>query len=123
MCRDPFEALEDLIELGVDRLLTAGQSTKVPEGAILLHQLVARADGRIKIMPGSGVNAENIELILRATLAQEVHMTAGEWYQSAMEFQHPHTRLSDDPKDDYRFYATSIDKVQEIRNILDSFSA
>ncbi len=121
MCNDPIQALEDIIELGFDRLLTSGQSTQVPDGALLIHKLVAQAADRIKIMPGSGINAENLHLILRATLAKEVHMSAGEWYQSAMQFRHPHTRLANDPKDDYQFYATSLEKVKLIRDLLDTF--
>lgn len=55
VCRDPFTALEQLIELGCDRILTSGQQSDAVKGIPLIAELVKRADGRIIIMPGCGV--------------------------------------------------------------------
>ena len=52
MTPDPFEALETLVGLGVDRVLTAGQEASVLEGLPLIAELVRRAGGRIIVMPG-----------------------------------------------------------------------
>ena len=70
---DPFEALEQAIDLGFERILTSGQQLKAIDGVDLLQQLVQRAAGRISIMPGSGVNAENTQKILQATGVHEIH--------------------------------------------------
>ena len=57
---DPFKEIENLIELGIDRVLTSGQKNKAIEGLDLLLELKKNANNRIKIMPGSGINKSNI---------------------------------------------------------------
>ena len=61
MTADPFQAMEDLITLGIDRILTSGQQKTASEGASLILELIQRSNGRIIIMPGSGVKEDNIE--------------------------------------------------------------
>lgn len=58
---DPFVALEDAISLGFNRILTSGQQKTAFEGKDLIAQLAEKAGDRIEIMPGSGVNAENVK--------------------------------------------------------------
>lgn len=72
-CRNPRKALEEIIRLGCDRILTSGQASTALEGAALLRDIVAQADGRISIMPGAGVTPENATRILQATGAKEIH--------------------------------------------------
>lgn len=74
--RDPFRALEDVISLGCDRLLTSGQQPSSFDGHHLLAELVERAAGRIIIMPGGGVRVSNIEEIAALTRAKEFHSTS-----------------------------------------------
>ena len=76
MTRDPFAALEDLVALGVARVLTSGQDSSALEGAPLIARLVARAGDRIIVMPGGGIGARNIARILETTRAREVHVAA-----------------------------------------------
>ena len=76
VCRDPGKALEQVIELGCDHLLTSGQRPTALEGAALIAELVHQAAGRITIMPGSGVNPGNIAEIESVTSASEFHSTA-----------------------------------------------
>ncbi|PZF93251.1 copper homeostasis protein CutC [Micromonospora deserti] len=76
MVRDPFQALELLIELGVDRVLTSGQEVSVLEGAPLIAELVRRAERRIVVMPGGGITPRNIARIIEATGAEEYHFAA-----------------------------------------------
>ena len=56
----PFKEIENLIRLGVDRILTSGQKEKAIDGLVLLEQLNNISKNRIKIMPGSGINKSNI---------------------------------------------------------------
>ena len=72
-CNDPFKALEDIIEMGFNRILTSGQKPTAPEGVDLLKDLVQKADDRIIIMPGSGVRKENIRSLANTTGATELH--------------------------------------------------
>ena len=74
--RNPRQALEQVIGLGCDRLLTSGQQPKALAGAELLANLVELAGGRIIVMPGSGINPSNIAEIERITKASEFHSTA-----------------------------------------------
>jgi copper homeostasis protein len=87
-CKAPFEALEQLIELGVDRILTSGQTPKVDQGFALLEQLIQKAEGRIGILPGSGVGPPNIPT-LKAIGATEFHFTAHQLVEPSEGFQHP----------------------------------
>lgn len=86
---DPFKALETLIELGVDRVLTSGQAASVPEGTLVLKQLVEQAAGRISILPGSGIFPENVAEVIAQTGVTEFHATAFGTLTSQMQHQNP----------------------------------
>jgi copper homeostasis protein len=73
---DPFEALEQLIELGITRILTSGQKKTVPEGAELIKKLIVQANGRIEILPGGGVRLHNVRSIIEQTGTKQVHLAA-----------------------------------------------
>lgn len=75
-CADPFKALEEIIGLGCDRILTSGTAATAFEGEGLLRELVERAAGRIKIMAGAGVNSSNAAEIHHATGCDEMHGSA-----------------------------------------------
>jgi copper homeostasis protein len=87
---EPFGALEMLIELGVDRVLTSGQEPTVLEGLPLIVELMKRAGDRIVIMPGGGITARNIERIVGAARPREIHFAALEPVESAMRFRRAH---------------------------------
>lgn len=75
-CADPLRALEQIISLGCDRLLTSGQQSSAFDGISLLRTLVEQAAGRIIIMPGAGVNPDNAAEIILRTGAPEIHASA-----------------------------------------------
>ena len=87
--QDPRAVLEELVDLGVDRVLTSGQCPTALEGRQLLHELVKQADGRILIMPGCGVNEKNIAELAQATGASEFHFSARENKESRMQVRNP----------------------------------
>src|SRR5450432_67785 len=87
--RNPFEALEDIISIGCERILTSGQQPVAILGVHLIRDLVVQADGRIQIMPGSGVRAENITDLKNATGATQFHSSARISRKSSMEFVQP----------------------------------
>jgi copper homeostasis protein len=74
---DPVDALERLIALGVDRLLTSGRPGRAEDHLPLLAELVRRADERLVVMPGGGLRPENVAALVAATGAREVHSSAG----------------------------------------------
>jgi copper homeostasis protein len=84
--KDPFKALEDIISIGCERILTSGQKSVATDGVALLNELVKQANGRIIIMPGSGVRSDNIENLVKKTNATEFHTSARTYAESKMEF-------------------------------------
>jgi copper homeostasis protein len=87
---EPFRALETLIALGVDRVLTSGQEPSVLEGLPLIVELMKRAGERVIIMPGGGITARNVERIVEATKPREIHFAALESVEGGMQFRRPH---------------------------------
>lgn len=83
---NPFEALEDVIACGCERILTSGLKPTAPEGVETIAGLIRQADERIVIMPGSGVRAENIASLAKQTGATEFHSSARTTVASAMEY-------------------------------------
>ncbi len=87
MASDPFQALEDCIEVGFDRILTAGQQAQAVKGVDVISELVKRANNRIAIMAGSGVNEQTVEEIVSKTRVNEIHFSAMGHRESAMQFR------------------------------------
>lgn len=88
-CRDPFAALEELIEAGCQRILTSGLQPTAPEGVMLIKALIEKAAGRIVIIPGSGVRANNIKQVAEQTGAVEFHSSLKTNGNSAMQYRQP----------------------------------
>jgi len=87
--RDPYQALEDVIATGCERILTSGQLPNSLDGSALIAELRKQADGRITIMPGSGLKSSNIINVARATGASEFHASARTVAKSGMNFVVP----------------------------------
>jgi copper homeostasis protein len=90
---DPFAALETLVGLGIDRVLTSGQEASALEGAPLIAELVRAAGDRITIVAGAGVNHRNVARVVAATGVSEVHFSAGEVRDSPMDHRNPRPHL------------------------------
>ncbi len=88
-CRNAFEALEQLVQIGCERILTSGQQPTVNEGMELIAELNKIADHRIIVMPGSGVRKENIRLLAEKTGCKEFHSSLRSKAKSKMDFIHP----------------------------------
>lgn len=76
---DPIEAIETLIELGVDRVLTSGLETKATDGIEIIKQLQKDYGNRIEILAGSGINASNAKEIMEKTGISQVHSSCKDW--------------------------------------------
>lgn len=116
-CLDPFEALETLISLGVERILTSGQRPTAPEGISLIKELQEKAAGRITILPGSGVRPENIRLLAEQTGCTEFHASLRRREASLMQFRHP--AFADDP-DSYENNSIDVAEVKALIAALDN---
>jgi copper homeostasis protein len=88
-CNNGFRALEDIIYCGCERILTSGMKNTAIEGLVFLKELVEKAANRIVIMPGSGVNEDNILELITTTKAQEYHTSAKAPIKSMMKYHNP----------------------------------
>jgi copper homeostasis protein len=115
MTPDPFQALETLIGLGVDRVLTSGQEATVLEGLPLIVELVRRAGERIVIMPGGGITARNVERIVTAARPREMHFAAREPEAGGMTFRREHVFMGGELRPpEYDRLVTSTATVRSI---------
>lgn len=114
-CRDPFVAMEELIGIGCERILTSGQQPVAPDAVDMIARLNEQAAGRIIIMPGSGVRKENIRMLAEKTGCVEFHSSLRGTVQSTMEFVHPAFKDSDES---YRNNAIDPQAVIDFRNAL-----
>lgn len=113
MVADPHYALDELIQLGVDRLLTSGQEATALEGVDLIRDLIRQANGRLIVMPGGGIHERNVARIVAETGATEVHFSARRPQVSQMTYHNPHTALGGVLRpSDYTIQATSAGRVR-----------
>lgn len=119
-CRDASSALEDIISLGCDRVLTSGQAPVALEGAETLRRLVDQAAGRICIMPGSGVSPHNAAEILRKSGATEIHASARRPVSSRMIYKNDKVYMGAADADENEILVTSADVVADIINAINN---
>jgi len=109
---DPFAALEELVELGVTRVLTSGQASDVVSGLPRLRELVLAADGRLQVMPGGGVRAENIHAVVATSGARAVHFSAGGYEPSAMRFRNEQLSFNaGELPGDFEIHTTNAERI------------
>ncbi len=117
VCRDPHRALEQIIALGCDRLLTSGQEATAEAGAPLIARLVEQAAGRIIVMPGAGIRPSNIAAIARTTRAAEFHSTArGPVTGDGMLYRNPRVSFAADPTEEHAVRRTDRRVVSQLVN-------
>jgi copper homeostasis protein len=121
MARDPFEALEDCIELGFDRILTSGRELQAIKGADLIGELVKKANGRIAIMAGSGVNEETVTEVVRKTGVNEIHFSAIGHRQSAMQYRNPQiSGMGSDGGSEFLLRTVDPERVRKTRALAEA---
>ena len=113
--KDPFESLEDVIELGFKRILTSGLQPKATDGAQLLSQLIKQSDGRISIMPGSGITSQNIISIAETTGATEFHSSASVLKESKMEY------INANMNESLNYVSVNIEEVKKMVQLLEEY--
>ena len=101
---NPKESLQQLIDLKVDRILTSGLEEKAAQGIELLKELKQLAKNRVIILPGSGINPNNI-LKFKAAGFEEIHTSASKEVLNSSVFF-----------DDTKQTVSSIEIIQEILN-------
>jgi copper homeostasis protein len=118
LAADPFVAMEDIIRCGADRILTSGQAPTAEEGSPLIAKLIRKAGDRIIIMPGSGINENNITDLALKTGATEFHASLRKQADSKMQFRRKGIQMGLSGYDDYVYSMTDPEKVLMIKKIV-----
>lgn len=114
MCADYTQALEDVIELGYERILTSGGKSTAVEGARVIADLVKQADGRIAIMAGSGLTEINAADLVLFTGVAELHGTLQSRVKSNMQFANDHIIMGSTFGDEYAIDVTDAERVKAV---------
>ena len=113
--RDQRIALEALVELGVDRVLTSGGAPTALEGVEMLAELVDQGGTEITILGGGGINAANVAEVVRLSGVKEVHVRAAATVKSEMTWQPSSvTLVRPKPPGDYERSGTRADEMRRI---------
>lgn len=116
--RRPTIEVEVIIDLGFERILTSGKQQTAAMGVKLIKKLIDQAGNRIILMPGGGVNQENIKSILEHTEAKEIHGSFRKLVEEPkMEYQNDEVAVCL-TQSNFQIYTTDEDTVAEIVNIL-----
>ncbi len=115
IARDQRVALETIISLGVERVLTSGACASAQEGADSIAMLVRQANGRIRVMAGGGVRAEHLPELIASTGANEFHASAG--MPRISTTRHPERNLRGL---DANWTQSDLDQVRRLRAALDA---
>ncbi len=115
---DPTKSLEDLISIGVDRVLTSGQQNSAFDGVVLIKSLVETAREAISVMPGAGINEDNVASILEQTGARELHISASGSRPSKMKFHKEQVQMGNDGSE-YSIDIADGKRIMRFREIVD----
>jgi len=108
-----------LIRLGIERVLTFGQAPTAMEGTQSLQRLVTRAEGRIGILAGGGLNEENIASVAERTGVREVHVRATALFESPASFRPRHLTLLKQPlPNEFDRAVTDPERIRHISGLL-----
>ena len=120
MTADPFRALDDLIGLGVDRVLTSGQKNTAFEGKELLRELVKKSGDKLIVMPGSGISEDNLEVLVKYTGAKEFHSSARAPLEGKMTYRNMEVQMGGlQGIPEYDKFETDTGRVKKMIRVLE----
>ncbi len=115
MVRDQEKALQQLIDLGVDRILTSGGMATAEQGMVNLSNLVKKAQQKIIIMPGCGINSKNIAMLKNTTKANEFHCSAKKLVDCRVHYKNPNISMGGESSiPEFAYYETNKKEVDAI---------
>lgn len=114
LCEDLFESLEDIIHCGAKRILTSGGANTVPDGLETIKGLNEKASDRIIIMPGSGINSDNIGFIKNVTNCREFHLSAKKMTMSSMDFVKSNLKMNAANIPENGIYISEENEIEEV---------
>jgi len=117
MCRNPLEEVLKLQDIGVNRVLTSGGANKAADGWKMIQEMVLATDFQPIIMPGSGINEDNIVELQKKTGAVEFHVSLRNPKPSNMQFQKPGVQMGGAPG--YNEFAIPVTSAERVRMIVE----
>ena len=114
MCSNPLRAIDQLAELGIQRILTSGARATAEEGIPQLKLWQRHAEGKIQLMAGGGVDETNIKRIYEETGITAFHFTAREKIESKMEYRNQEVYMGVEDADEYSYEITTEERVRRI---------
>lgn len=121
MCRNPLQAVEDIMALGCDRILTSGQGATAMEGATLIGDLQGKFPD-ITFIAAGGVCPENVAEIIEKTSVRELHASAKTSIVSSMKFKKDGVNMGKADADEYTRNTTSEKTVSMIKDQLSTIN-
>lgn len=122
VCRNPYEALEQAVELGINTILTSGQEKDCMTGISCLKELAGAAGNRITIMAGSGVSPDNMKKLHEEAKIRHFHMSGKKILASRMEYKKDHVPMGLPAFSEFEIWRTDGEKVAQGAEILKGFS-
>lgn len=113
MTADPRAALDTLLELGFQRVLTSGQAASAADATGLLAELQRQAGGRLRIVPAGGIDETNVARVVAETGVREVHSTAMVPIVSPATHRNPAAHMGREI-DEYAGEATGASRVARL---------
>lgn len=121
MCKNSQQALEQLIEIGANRILTSGQKPTALEGKKLINHLVKQAKERIEIMAGGGIQPGILPELLRIDGLHAFHASAKTMVKSKMNFQGGATMGSESLEEEFSWLETDGMTISQMKRIMDHY--
>lgn len=118
VCQDPYRALEEAVEIGVDTILTSGQQDTCLEGRELLKELIRLAAGRLDILVGSGVNAKVISQLMKELGATSFHMSGKMVLDSGMIYRKEGVNMGIPGLGEYDIFRTDEEQIRQAVELL-----
>ena len=122
VCREPLKAFYQLQELGVQNILTSGQSQDCLRGKKLLKELVKistkNSKNKTEILVGAGLNIDNIDEIVNFTGATNFHFSGKRIKQSSMEYRKENVNMGLKEFSEFEILETDQNLVREMADYL-----
>ncbi|GAM71963.1 cytoplasmic copper homeostasis protein cutC [Vibrio sp. JCM 19236] len=122
LCREPKTALEEVINIGCERILTSGLEQSAELGVNMLNELNQQANDRVSLMAGAGVNANNAQMLIQTANLHEIHLSGKGVRDSLMTFKADKAHMGADDVDDSKVPVTQFDSIAKVREVLDQLS-
>ena len=119
MCENPMKALEDVKKLGIHTILTSGQKNSCINGTELLSELVRKAEKKVDILIGGGVDASVIQELYDKTGATSYHMSGKITLDSEMQYRKEDVSMGVASMSEYEIWRTSSLRVSAAKKVLD----